>query len=206
MKCFSWKSGRVSEGIELIDGGAFGACVSLGERGRGRHQEVVTLDRRRPPDHDGVLVYHAEFRGYEAGGKLRVSLTAPAVDTRQAQPVYSTRRNCALVRASTEHVYTRGASGRIGKLTGTHASILTSGHGAHGDAGRLGTWGDYLILLGPAERVELKPDGGYKSEWWVVMWQDGELVSRTREEQEQLDALTALEALDALKSAAEGAQ
>jgi hypothetical protein len=45
---------------------------------------------------------------------------------------------------------------------------LIEGYGAHGDAGRIGRWYDGLVVMHPGDVLEVTPEGGYKTEPYVL--------------------------------------
>lgn len=174
MKAYTWRRGRLAEGLELREVERFGLALVLGERGRGRWEELVTLDRRSPPDVTDGRVLDCEAR----------TIALPARDGRPERKFVvltapSSSSSSALVRVSTEWVYTRGSRGHVEILHGD-VQIIARGAGAHGIAGRVGSWDDVLIVVPPGGEILIRPEGGYKTEpyrLWVEA--DGRVDSAT---------------------------
>lgn len=79
--------------------------------------------------------------------------------------------------------YTRGSSTSTSVFFKNKAQvkIVSEGHGAHGDAGRLGTWNEYLVTIqGPFPViVRIRHDGGRKMEpEWLVFTESDVRVAR----------------------------
>lgn len=157
MKTFTWHLGRLTEGLELREVERFGPALVLGERGRGRWQEVIALDRKSPPVVTNGRVLDCEAR----------TIALPARDGRPERKfvVLTATENpssSALVRVSTEWVYTRGSRGRVEVMHGD-VQVIARGNGAHGAAGRVGSWEDVLLVIPPGGEIFIRPEGGYKT-------------------------------------------
>ena len=158
MKTYTWHLGRLAEGLELREVERFGPALVLGERGRGRWQEVITLDRRSPPVVTNGRVLDCEAR----------TIALPARDGRPERKFVvltaatENPSSSALVRVSTEWVYTRGSRGRVQVMHGD-VQVIARGNGAHGIAGRVGSWDDVLLVVPPGGEIFICPEGGYKT-------------------------------------------
>jgi len=174
MKAYTWRRGALSEGLELSEHERFGLALVLGERGRGRWEEVITLDRRSPPVVTNGRVLDCEAR----------AIALPARDGRPERKFVvlaaaSSSSSSALVRVSTEWVYTRGSRGFITILRGD-VQVLARGNGAHGIAGNIGAWADVLIVVPRGGEIYIRPEGGAKTtayRLWVDA--DGRVDSAT---------------------------
>jgi len=169
------ESGTASRGIEVHKvtmGGVEIDAVLLGEMGRGRHLEKAPLDRRRPPaiseEKRGPRrwVHFADVRIAKTKRGALVVLEAERDRKRPAPPH-------VLVRVTSQAVYTRGTWGSV-EPANDRARLLAQGHGAHGDAGRIGGWADTLVLFEPGGVVKVFPEGGHKTEPFVVHWNEGD--------------------------------
>lgn len=160
MKCYSVTHRFITEGIDLAPYVNLGLCMALGESGRGRELTLVKLDRRSTPEvrTDGACprVHEAGVIQYEAGGQARHALVQPAPGD-----------NRALVRVCANGPYTRHTYGRIVPYWGEPVRV-TGGHGAHGDAGRLGTWADDLWIISPGQALFIQPSGGDKVKTFIL--------------------------------------
>jgi hypothetical protein len=175
MKCFSWKRGSVSEGINLIADEKLGSVVFLGETGRGRRYEKVALGRRNPAEVKDVRVFDAQT----------VKITLPPKDGRPEKIFYVLEKpeNAAeeiLVRINTYTSYIRGGQGCWRTIAGNPETVI-SGFGAFGDAGRIGNWEDGLVIMKPGDVLRVYPSRGDSSALWIEKgkptcssWQDYE--------------------------------
>lgn len=113
--------------------------LSLGEQGRGRQRTIVPVER--------------ESQFYNLG-KTKTGnhkLFAGSGDSDSEKWI---------VRISCEGCYTRNTNGRASGTEGV--TVIARGHGAEGDAGRLGTWDDLLLSVPDGAVVKVKPHGGAK--------------------------------------------
>ena len=111
------------------------SALVLGERGRGRWQVIVPAPKDIK-DGSGVCI------GKTKTGKNKI--------------VFCDDKKGWLARVSTEGRYVRGATGFI-KANPAKVKIIEAGNGAYGDAGRLGTWKDYLLQIEDNTFVYVKP-------------------------------------------------
>lgn len=186
MKTYTWRGGRLAEGLELREVERWGSALVLGERGRGRWEEIIVLDRRSPPVVTNGRVLDCEAR----------TIALPARDGRPERKFVVltatvSPSSSVLVRVSTEWVYTRGSIGRVEILHGD-VQIIARGNGAHGIAGRIGTWDDVLIVVPPGGEIRIRPEGGYKTtayRLWVDT--DGRVDSATERDRDLMLAIGA---------------
>ncbi len=185
MKCYTTHGGLLTPGLDVVSNERLGPVVALGELGRGRTLTRVKLDRREPPitipahvcptcglqagwcyQHPSPAlprVLEADIVAYEAAGHAQHALArALGLDER------------SLIRCNTGAAYIRGARGCTEPYWGS-PSRVTGGHGAFGDAGRVGTWTDELWILAPGEALLVRPSRGSA---WVVWDSDDEAPPR----------------------------
>ena len=121
--------------IKVADFEITGIC--LGEEGRGRQKTIV------PAPKDGLME-----PGLSKSGKPRLNPSKSAQGW--------------IARISSVGGYIRGAQGNISvhPSCADEVRVVARGHGAFGDAGRIGTWDD-LLIVGPDEfLVRVKPSRG----------------------------------------------
>src|SRR5690606_24600886 len=168
MKAYTWHRGRLSDGLKLRSHERFGPSVLLGERGRGRVETIVSLDRKAPPVSEIQRVLECDVK----------TITLPARDGRPEKSFVvltaqrSEQQEAVLVHVCTEWVYTRATSGRYTPITG-EVQELACGQGAHGIAGRIGSWVDVLLRMPFGSEIESRPEGGHKTDTFRL-WVDGE--------------------------------
>ncbi len=126
-------------------------AIVLGERGRGRVLTPVVV-APEALDNDGRIA-----------GPVRIG------ETRSGKPkiVRGDEPPTAWVdRINTLTSYVRGAYGWVGRLPGSGVSVIARGLGAFGDAGRVGTWGDYLLIVPTQTWLRVKPSRGQAYFLW----------------------------------------
>ena len=90
-------------------------------------------------------------------------------------------------------MYTRNTSG-IWEARDGNPETLIYGYGAHGDAGRVGSWDDGFVMMSPGDALYIRPEGGYKvKRFAVTLSADGVLESMPFEEYEQRAAVDSAE-------------
>lgn len=164
MRAFQYHCGKITEGLTLFEDARLGDVVFLGEKGRGRRYEKVALHKKAPPEiHErgGVKIIESchPVRFKTKGGDRTFYVLAG-----EKRP-----DNRVLVRINTQCTYTRGTEGRW-KIVDGKSEELAKGWGAHGDAGRIGSWGDGLVLMHPGSVVKVTPEGGYKCSEYALMY------------------------------------
>jgi len=178
MKAYTFHRGRICAGIATTKHERFGTVVALGESGRGRHLEVVALDRHNPPTvtNGRVLVARPKTISPRSGGRTFTILTAATPD----------EVDTCLVRVPTQWVYTRGTHGRTLVVEGEPERHAV-GDGAHGQAGRCGGWDDALWTMRPGDELQVEPEGGNKSEPYRLWVEPDGRVQCDTVENRQLD-------------------
>lgn len=118
-------------------------CISLGERGRGRYEEIVPCQSDLlPTDYIQIIPTKTGKPKIVKGGDSKGWIA----------------------RISCEGTYTKNTDGyaRVHKDDLDKVNVLAKGYGAEGDAGRCGTWYDYLLQIEDNTLIRVKEHGGYK--------------------------------------------
>lgn len=181
MKTYTFAGREVTKGIVLRDDEKLGQVVFLGEEGRGRRYEKISFGRRNPAEVVGGKVMEA----------APVKITLPAKDGKPEKVFYVLEKPTGaswsvLARINTYGGYIRGAHGHWEKVAG-EPEELVAGHGAFGDAGRVGGWRDSLVVMHPGDVIQVYPSrswGAGPSAVWVdengevhtAGWQDYETM------------------------------
>lgn len=93
-------------------------------------------------------------------------------------PITKFNKNAQWVaRLSSEGTYSRGTYGTVYVLTEDREkiNIVDFGVGAYGDAGRIGSWNDFLVSIEETPvRFLMRPSGGpaKRERFWIVFTQD----------------------------------
>lgn len=169
MKTYTWKNGRLFDGLKLTEDDRFGLVVFLGEPGRGRWFEKIALGRKAPAEAIDGRVHEARL----------VTITLPPQGSRPAKSFHvleaeaTKNEDKVLIRVNTEASYIRGARGRHEVVEGSPTQHA-AGHGAYGAAGRTGTWSDSLVEMSTSDVLRVRPtrsvDGHAE---WALWLEDG---------------------------------
>jgi hypothetical protein len=169
MKCFD----GTTVGIGVTKDDKLGEVVLLGEHGRGRKLTKVKLDTRSRPVVRESRVVDADISAF----------SPPPKEPHDSPPTYyvlkAPRQGAdtrATVRVCTKGTYTRDTHGQSSALVGEPKSTA-EGRGAHGDAGRIGSWSDTIWIMSPGDVIHVQPEGGYKTEPYVLTY-DGHNVTK----------------------------
>lgn len=189
MKAYTF-NGNLSKGLAVTNDEKFGQIVFLGEAGRGRRYEKVSLSRQNP-------AYVIDGRILEAD-PVKITLGAKAEESEKVFYVLAASKSdswSVLVRINTNGGYIRGANGRWETISGK-PETLVSGYGAFGDAGRIGNWADGLVVMNPGDVIRVRPSrtwGEGPSALWVD--ENGEPHSASWKDYENLQAVAQAESL-----------
>ena len=163
MKCYTWKFGKVTPGIEIEADGSRGIIISLGSEawGEGNYHEKVELCRKNPPEIEKGLIYNAhpvEIAANLKQNRHYYMLTKP--DNCQDPRI--------LVRINTVWIFSGGTRGTWGTIAGAPEDLMF-GYGAS-QLGRYAptTSDDGLVLLAPGDAVYIIPQGASERERYVV--------------------------------------
>jgi len=114
--------------------------IALGERGRGRYENLI-------PFEDGITENDFVIPALTKTGKIKI--------------VKGGDDKGWIARISCRGGYTRGTTGQayVHKKDNEKVTVLASGHGAFGDAGRIGWWADYLLQIEDNAILRIKESG-----------------------------------------------
>jgi hypothetical protein len=148
------------------------SVVVLGERGRGRKQVLVPFHARFNENADNYEV------GETQSGGVKI------IQGQNSSVGY-------IAKLSGEGVYTRGTIGTVYVSQGDieKIEVLEKGWGAYGDAGRIGTWYEYLVVIKSFPVVfYVRPAGGESKipSYWLVF--TAQKVYEVREEEAEIFA------------------
>ncbi len=183
MRTFTFAEGEITTGL-CVSEGATGKVIAFGEAGRGRNLVEVPLVGIEPVVKSDRYGRATEVVEQAAVAKLDEKVTPPRFSWEQptVKTIYglaqsSKLEDALLVRVSTAGPYTKGSTGEVKTWKGNPA-LITSGSGAHGDAGRIGGWSDALLVLREGDVLYVRAEGGYKSAGpWAVYVKDGDLCT-----------------------------
>lgn len=136
MKTYEFKGTKISRGIRATKRDEQ-TVISLGERGRGRTQATVEIVSGHKHIIDGVMTEATISRIGEGLSMRMVCEALGAPDDERS----------ALLKASSLGAYVRGCVGKVRPLVGCFS--IAQGICAFGDAGRLGSAAEDLLILAP---------------------------------------------------------
>ncbi len=181
MRTFTFAGGQITAGLKVTKG-ATGPVIAFGESGRGRslvEVPLVGLDVTKQSDNYGreseVVETASVVKLDEKAAPARYSWEQPKVNTIYGLTQTGKSEDAFLVRVSTAGPYTKGTTGTVDPWKGSPV-VITSGSGAHGDAGRVGGWDDVLLVVREGDVLFVRSEGGYKSAGpWALYVEGGEL-------------------------------
>lgn len=137
--------------------------IALGERGRGRYETLVPF-QGNISETDFVVPVPTK------SGRTKIIKGGDAKGW--------------IARISCEGCYTRCTEGyaQIYKNDEGKISVLASGNGAEGDAGRIGWWADYLLKIEENALIRVKRHGGYKTPAYYLYFGIDKVYRISREE------------------------
>ncbi len=163
MKCFCFSGGSIVAGFVVRKDDKLGEIIFLGEDGRGRRYEKVGFLRKDPAEIIDGKVFDAHpvkitiNRG-EKNEKSFYVLAKPQSGNDQR----------ILVRVDTCTGYVRGGAGGYKALKGNPETVVHA-YGAYGDAGRIGSWDDDLVVMSPGDVINVH---GSRSGSWIIDFSD----------------------------------
>lgn len=132
--------------------------ISLGEEGRGRKSTLIPYHAKEDAEYLEI--------GFSKNGNSKI--------------INSTAKENWLASLNGCGTYTRGTYGTVyvPKEYLSNIKVIAYGYGAYGDAGRIGTWMDYLVEVKEGTLLKVRPSGGsHKRERYWLYFGDKE-VSR----------------------------
>lgn len=181
MRTFTFAGGQIIKGLK-VEKGATGPVIAFGEEGRGRSLIEVPLVGLRPVAQSDQYGQTTEIVEKASVVKLdekvtpaRYSWEKSTVKTIYGLTQTTKSEDAFLVRVSTAGPYTKGTTGTVDPWKGS-PTVITSGSGAHGAAGRVGGWDDVLLVMREGDVLFVRSEGGYKSAGpWALFVRGDEL-------------------------------
>ncbi len=194
MKTYTYSRGSLSDGISVVQDEKFGPVVFLGEEGRGRRYEKISVSRKAPAEIVDNKIFEAE--------PTKITLSAGEGKSEKTFFVLSNskiKRNdeAVFIRINTEGTYTRNTIGCWETMKGDPETVIL-GNGAYGDAGRIGRWDDGLVIMRPGDALKVTLSGGYKFRPKALFFDDKNNL--TTMDFEEWKALRAVESFDKTKT------
>ncbi len=184
MKLFTWNDGEIRQGLTLTQDERLGKVVFLGEAGRGRRFEKIGLDRFEPAEVVDGCVLEAYPKKITLSAKPEKGLKEKVFYV--LQKPRKDEEEAVLVRIYTLTSYIRRANGRYSVVEGNPETLI-GGHGAFGDAGRVGSWADGLVTMKEGDVIRVYPSRGEHS--YVLWLEEGKPVTATWQEYENIVAV-----------------
>lgn len=117
------------------------SVIALGERGRGRYEAVIPCGVKKDEKFGSITKT-------KSGNPKIVPSSSP--------------EHGWLAIVSGSGTYTRGTYGTVycQKEDVEKVQVLATGNGAYGDAGRIGSWNEFLITISDNTFLRIRPAGG----------------------------------------------
>ena len=185
MTVFTWTTEKIVPGIRIVEDAKLGKIVFLGEEGRNRRYEKISLDRHTPPEIAGERIMEATL--------CKIVLPAKAGKSEKTFFVLKKPQGKndgrIFVRINTYTGYVRNASGRFETVEG-NPETMVSGYGAFGDAGRIGNWDDAIVAMGPGDVLRIYPS---RREHSFALWiENGQPQTAVWKDYENIRAVAAM--------------
>lgn len=158
MKCFT---GTI-KGIDVSHDPRLSNIIALGEEGRGRKLAKVRISAGASPE-----IVQGKVHACDVYGMTECQYLLRREEREDGR---------ALVRVITRGDYTRDTHGYAKAYWG-QPRLIVGGNGAHGTAGRIGSWTDQLWIMPPKSSVFVKPEGGFKSFAYVLHYDGDGLIT-----------------------------
>lgn len=116
--------------------------LKLGEKGRGRIEKLIKCD--------------------SITDSMKVISPKPGMPGNVKIVMDTNNETGLIIRVSTSGAYIRGANGNVSVNPNNvnNVKLVAKGYGAFGDAGRIGTWDDLLLIISAATVLRVKPSRG----------------------------------------------
>jgi len=170
MPAYTWHRGQITKGLKVSQG-ATGKVVAVGENGRGRSLIEYPIVQANA---DAVLAEAAVVELDRKEVPARYSFEQPTTKVIYGLTQSDSNEDGFLVRVNTQWVYTRDTMGKFEAWKG-NPTILSCGHGAHGDAGRIGGWKDGFVVMHEGDVLFVSPEGGRKTSNYALWVEDGQI-------------------------------
>ena len=164
MKCYTWRKGELTCGIEVRNDENLGIIILLAEEVPGRRQEKVRRFPERPAEVKNDRIYNGhpvKITSYLGTQRDFYTLAKPNDDSDPR----------ILVRVDTKWVYTRATIGFWETVTGAPEDLVI-GCGFHGRSKQLACWRDGLILMSPRDVIRIMPEGAHRIDTFALFYEE----------------------------------
>ena len=163
MKCYTWREGELTCGIEVRNDENLGIIILLAEEASRRRQKKVRRCPENPAEVKNDRIYNAHpVKITSSLGKQKdfFALAKPNDDTDPR----------ILVRVDTKWVHLRTSVGTWETVAGAPEDLVI-GSGFHGGSKRrVGAWCDGLILMSPGDVVCIIPEGEHRTPLFALFY------------------------------------
>ena len=164
MKCYTWRKGELTCGIEVRNDENLGIIICLTEKAPGRRQEKVRRFPERPAEVKSDRIYNAHpVRITSYLGEQRDFFTLAKPSDNNDQRI--------LVRVDTKWAYARAGIGNWETVVGTPENLVI-GLGFYPSVKQVGVWRDGLILMSPGDVVRIIPEGRHRTPFFALFYEE----------------------------------
>ena len=162
MKCYTWRKGELTCGIEVRNDKNLGIIIFLAEAAPGRRQKKVRRCPERPAEVKNDRIYNAhpvKITSYLGEQRDFFTLAKPNDDSDPR----------ILVRVDTKWVYTRATIGSWETVAGAPEDLVV-GAGFHGGSKQVAVWRDGLILMSPGDVIRIMPESAHRFDAFALFY------------------------------------
>lgn len=191
MPAFTWKNGELTPGIQVkkVDGRL---VIEFGEPGAGRiltHAQVIGINPviQENEDDDMLSLLDPNHSGPQVVLEAGVAILNEEKKLCALKATEKPEPRAFLVRVNTQRWYRRGTNG-VTQVHRGSPTLVTSGKGAHGAAGRVSSWVDELIVLREGDVLYIECEGDKANRQFVLLVENGQLHTEPWRPWEKRDA------------------
>lgn len=168
------KNYNLKKDSEISIGGERYSVIKLGEYGRGRIQEYVIVEE--------------DIHTYE---KVVVEKVRNIYKIRNIKENEDKETDLWIARINTELRYKRNCFGhiKVKESQKDNIQVVEYGIGAYGEAGRIGEWIDYLIVIKDGTIIKISPSGSYAHEKYFLYFLKDKVLRFSKEEKDIYEAM-----------------
>ena len=163
MKCYTWRKGELTCGIEVRNDENLGIIILLAEESLRRSQEKVRRLPERPAEVKNDRIYNAH--------PVKISPLGTQMDFFALAKPNDDSDPRLLVRVDTKWVYTRLKIGTWETVAGAPEDLVI-GYGLYDGSKQIGVWRDGLILMSPGDVVCITPEGEHRTPLFALFYEE----------------------------------
>jgi hypothetical protein len=176
MLTYTFHRGKLTPGLVVQMDDKLGWVVYLGEEGRGRRFEKVALYGKNPAEVVNEMIYEAHPVGINVQNRELERPEGQDFDFYVLAKPDNPKDPRIIVRVNTGWQ-------RFKRYDGWHEThegqlkTLIAGQGAHGEAGRVATWLDSLVIMSPGDALKIYPEYRRDTAGYLLQYSTDKVVT-----------------------------